>query len=154
MLGCGAWVRYLGEGRGRCLAYGQPQRACAWSQVHGVLKQGEQRNKCATTTPRHHPPCHHPPCHYLALAMPLPCTRHATTSVLAMPLRTLRSPCRYAENKPEEGRYVWLDLPSMARYREIYGDIGRCREIYADGSTCRAWRVMLARTLTPTLTSP
>ena len=95
----------MGEGRGRCLAYGQPQRARAWSQVHGVLKQGEQRNKCATTTaPR---------------ATRHATTRHATTSVLAMPLRTLRSPCRYAENKPEEGRYVWLDLPSMARCREM-----------------------------------
>ena len=73
--------------------------------MHGVLKQGEQRNKCATTTaPR---------------ATRHATTRHATTSVLAMPLRTLRSPCRYAENKPEEGRYVWLDLPSMARYREM-----------------------------------
>ena len=61
-----------------CLAYGQRQRACAWSQVHGVLKQGEQRNKCATTT------------------APRATTRHATTRhTTTRHAATLHSPCHY-----------------------------------------------------------
>ena len=85
-------------------AFGQPRGA---QEVHGVLKRGEQKNKYASPNPHPHPnpnaarrrrehvrPEHHSLCRHYSLC-------HT-------------SPCRYAENKPEERRYVWLDLSTMA----------------------------------------
>jgi cytochrome oxidase assembly protein ShyY1 len=85
-------------------AFGQPRGA---QEVHGVLKRGEQKNKYARPNPHPNPnpnvarrrrehvrPEHHSLCRHYSLC-------HT-------------SPCRYAENKPEERRYVWLDLSTMA----------------------------------------
>ena len=89
-------------------AFGQP---CGAQQVHGVLKRGEQKNKSAhlRTLPL-----------TLTLTLSLSLTRRAEEQVrpedgvLYHCSLCHCSLCRYAENRPEERRYVWLDLATMA----------------------------------------